>query len=801
MSHVSNGTHRHSVRLRRRIKAPFVVLIAAASVGSGAFYSTPSAVASQSSNVVAKSPSSARVASLPAGTVLCAQVSGKASRNAVCSGGSSSAPPTQIGSAVPTGQTQCATANGKVSHAASCSATGSSSAKPVIGVPAGQKPCPNVANKRSFNASCRPGSGGSVSPLDQPTYSISLTASSTQVTLPATSTLTATSSVDVGPTPYLIIIYNTATGSSIASCGTGTTCSTTVTNSQNVSVTYGAVIGSGTTAPFNSVQASASTVTVSFAWQFNLALTPSSSTVYMPARLTLTATTSTDVGPTPYVIVIVDQASGSTVASCGSGTSCSTSVSVGSPTTKSYEAFVSASTSPPSNVQASTPPISITFQWEPFNPRISGSPMAVQLPGSSTITATTTNDVGPTPFLIYIIDESTGTVLASCGNGTSCSTSFTIGAQGEDTIEAAVAQSSPPSLTNLQGTSSPIVVSFSFNFQLSLTVSGSTLTATTNVDVGPTPWFIEMYDADSNTRVSYCGSGKTCSGSMNPGDNDYVAYVGVLSTTAPPSSIEAMATPTDKATNLENVPANEGEFETYNPTGDPKDQSFALTGDAYRDALRFEALFLWRSAHATAVSLRAEDAVQDYPGYTVRADFSGLSVLNTLNLAGTQAVAGAGSGGGPGLPDITASNGTDMNIWEVKHDSDTGRLLGMQQVGGYVTKALQDPNFSSFSGINFGPPFGYDSTAPTPDGLLNVTVYDSGMPGLQVYEVDGGTKYVYQVATQQLAQEGATEAAEQQGTLVEQTITNGVEIVANGAAIFTETWITHYGYTVVPVFG
>ena len=798
MKHVSRGNRRHSTRIGRRIKTPVVLFIALAAVAVNALSSTPRATAAPANNAGTKNAIASRVATIPAGSSPCATINGKVSSNATCAGGSRSVPPTQVGPTVPDGQTICGAVNGKVSHAASCSVTGASGQRPMTGVPAGQRPCPVVASKRSWNASCSAGSGGSVVALDQPAYSISLAASSTSVTLPGTSILTATSSVDVGPTPYFIIIYNTATGSSVASCGSGTSCSTTVTDNKTESVTYAAVIGSGTTAPFNNVQASASPVSVSFAWQFNLTLSPSSSIVYMPARLTLTATTSTDVGPTPYSILIVDETSGSIVASCGSGTSCSTSVGLASPITKSYQAFVSSSGSPPTNVQASTSTVAVTFQWEAFNPRISGSPMAVQLPGSSTITATTTNDVGPTPFSIFLIDESTGTVLATCGSGTSCSTSFTIGAQGEDTIEAAVAQSAPPSLTNNQGTSSRIVVSFSFDFQLSLSLSGSTLSATTNVDVGPTPWFIQIYDADSNTQVSSCGSGKTCSGPTHSGDTDYVAYVGAGSTTAPPSSVEAMATPTGKATNLENIPASETEFETYNPTGDPKDQTFALTGDAFRDALRFEALFLWRSAHATAVSLRAEDAVQDYPGYTVRADFSGLGVLN---LGGPQAIAGAGSGGGPGYPDITASNGTDMNIWEVKHDSDTGRLLGIRQVGGYVSKALQDPNYSALSGISLGQAFGYDSTAPTPDGLLNVTVYDSGIPGLQVYEVDGGTKYVYQVATQQLAQEGATEQAEQEGTLVEQPITNGVEIVANGAAIFSETWVTNYGYTVVPVFG
>src|SRR5215470_2030230 len=38
-----------------------------------------------------------------------------------------------------------------------------------------------------------------------------------------------------------------------------------------------------------------------------------------------------------------------------------------------------------------------------------------------------------------------------------------------------------------------------------------TLTATTNIDVGPTPWFIEIYDYSSTTLLQVCGGGTTCS--------------------------------------------------------------------------------------------------------------------------------------------------------------------------------------------------------------------------------------------------------------------------------------------------
>jgi len=39
----------------------------------------------------------------------------------------------------------------------------------------------------------------------------------------------------------------------------------------------------------------------------------------------------------------------------------------------------------------------------------------------------------------------------------------------------------------------------------------STLTATTGVNVGPTPWFIDIYDKTTNTLLRACGSGTSCS--------------------------------------------------------------------------------------------------------------------------------------------------------------------------------------------------------------------------------------------------------------------------------------------------
>ena len=47
-------------------------------------------------------------------------------------------------------------------------------------------------------------------------------------------TATATASVNVGPTPYFIVLYDADSGAVLATCGSGTTCQASVGNLQHV---------------------------------------------------------------------------------------------------------------------------------------------------------------------------------------------------------------------------------------------------------------------------------------------------------------------------------------------------------------------------------------------------------------------------------------------------------------------------------------------------------------------------------------------------------------------------------------
>ncbi len=67
-----------------------------------------------------------------------------------------------------------------------------------------------------------------------PGLTIGLSASPTTLSLGSSGTVTATASEEVGPTPYWIEIFDVTTGTPVALCASGTTCSATVEESAPV---------------------------------------------------------------------------------------------------------------------------------------------------------------------------------------------------------------------------------------------------------------------------------------------------------------------------------------------------------------------------------------------------------------------------------------------------------------------------------------------------------------------------------------------------------------------------------------
>lgn len=293
-------------------------------------------------------------------------------------------------------------------------------------------------------------------------------------------------------------------------------------------------------------KADANAITPNIAWTVSL---NASSTYLWPTQTsTLTATANADVGPTPYYISIYDFTSHTNVAVCGTGTSCVANVTQPTATTHTYQAYVSyyPSANPPAGLQASSSYVYVT--WKSVSISLQANPSTAAIGGNNTLTSTTSEDIGPSPFYAEIFDLTTNTRVGVCGFGTTCSATVSQAAATTHKYVAYVSNydaANPPA--GLQATSNFAFATWSnAGYTVSTTATNSTyghatVTATANVDVGPTPYYIEIFDLTTNTRVGVCGSGSTCSVdvAVNFGKNDFVSFISSYDTALPPANTQA----------------------------------------------------------------------------------------------------------------------------------------------------------------------------------------------------------------------------------------------------------------------
>jgi hypothetical protein len=283
------------------------------------------------------------------------------------------------------------------------------------------------------------------------------------------------------------------------------------------------------------------------AWTANLSA--SSTSLWPTQYTTLTATANGDVGPTPYYLGIYDTSTGASVVICGSGTTCSASVTQTTATTHYYRAYVASYslTNPPANIQASSAYVGVT--WRSISVSLSASPTTTFIGGTATLSTTTSADVGPTPFWTQIFDLNTGARIAVCGFGTTCSGTTSQAVATTHKFVAYVASySSTLPLSNVQATSTANFVTWAnTGYRVtSLTTSRTsyghdTVTATSNVNVGPTPYYIEVFNVNTGARVAVCGVGTSCSANvaLGFGQNNFVAFISSYDTALPPLNTQA----------------------------------------------------------------------------------------------------------------------------------------------------------------------------------------------------------------------------------------------------------------------
>ncbi len=282
------------------------------------------------------------------------------------------------------------------------------------------------------------------------------------------------------------------------------------------------------------------------AWTVNL--NASSTSLWPTQYTTLTATANQNVGPTAYYISIYDQTANSFVKICGSGTACGVSVTQNTATTHTFKAYVSyyPSSNPPSSIQATS--INVAVTWKSVSVSLTASPTTLAINGNSTLTATTSADIGPSPFYTHIFDLTTGARVVVCGFGTSCTTTVSQSAATTHKYGAFVTNlTTTVPTTGIQAKSVPNFVTWAnTGYRIALTSSRTaygreTLTATSNVSVGPTAYYIQIFNVNTGARVAVCGSGTTCTAtvSLSYGQNNFVAFTSGYSTALPPANTQA----------------------------------------------------------------------------------------------------------------------------------------------------------------------------------------------------------------------------------------------------------------------
>lgn len=275
---------------------------------------------------------------------------------------------------------------------------------------------------------------------------------------------------------------------------------------------------------------------------WTVSLTTSATDVWPTTPATLTATANQDVGPTPYYIRILDRTSATQVARCGVGTTCSVSVTQPTPGVHWYQAEIN--TFDNSSLQALS-------NWQSVNwiqpyVQLQGAGTTIPVGSTRTLTATSSHDVGPSPYWLQIFDITSGTRLALCGSGTSCNASVTQTTTTTHEYVAYVAYAStlvPPQGTIGQSARTWLTWSNS-GWTVMLTPDFTVdyrVTATTNADVGPTPYWIEIFDVGSGQLLRTCGAGTSCTVPVQPGCGGatYAAFVSGYGTTILPPNVQA----------------------------------------------------------------------------------------------------------------------------------------------------------------------------------------------------------------------------------------------------------------------
>jgi hypothetical protein len=153
------------------------------------------------------------------------------------------------------------------------------------------------------------------------------------------------------------------------------------------------------------------------------------------------------------------------------------------------------------------------------------------------LTATASQSVTGSANAIQIFDRTTGAVAASCVQGSQCSVNYSSKA-GVHAFTAYVAlpTSKVPAASALSSntvTVSWVGVTLSTKNAIVGPSQPVTVTATSTIPVDKTGLLLQLYDANSKARLTYCGSGSTCSTSLTQSTGGTRSVVAALAKSSP----------------------------------------------------------------------------------------------------------------------------------------------------------------------------------------------------------------------------------------------------------------------------
>ena len=166
------------------------------------------------------------------------------------------------------------------------------------------------------------------------------------------------------------------------------------------------------------------------------------------------------------------------------------------------------------------------------------------VPGNNVLlTATASGSVTGSAVAIQIFDRTTGALAASCTQGSQCSVNYASKAG----VHAFTAYVTRPT-SNVPAPNSAVASNTVSVSWIGVTLSAKnaivgpaqpvTLTATSTIPLDKSGLLLQLYDAHSKARLTYCGSGSTCSTSLTQstgGARSVVAAIAKASPTLPAS--------------------------------------------------------------------------------------------------------------------------------------------------------------------------------------------------------------------------------------------------------------------------